>query len=105
MFILVNLVFVHVGSVDDLTKRFVATFYKAQKDTFYRFKNSEWNWRSFYWRFIKHLGTKLNWSESAEENCLIVDTSVLAKRGKKIEHIIFVYDPKQKNFRAPRDID
>ena len=105
MFVLVNLVFVHVRSVHDLTKRFVATFYKAQKDTFYRFKNSEWSWRPFYWRFIKHLGTKLNWSESAEENCLIVDTSVLAKRGKKIEHIIFVYDPKQKNFRAPRDID
>ncbi len=43
MFVLVNLVFVHVQSVHDLTKRFVATFYKAQKDTFYRFKNSEWS--------------------------------------------------------------
>ena len=96
MFVLVNLVFVHVRSVHDLTKRFVATFYKAQKDTFYRFKNSEWSWRPFYWRFIKHLGTKLDWSESAAENCFIIDTSVLAKRGKKIEHVSFVYDPNQK---------
>ena len=96
MFVLVNLVFVHVSSVHDLTKRFVATFYKAQKDTFYRFKNGEWAWRPFYWRFIKHLGIKLNWSESAEENCFIVDTSVLAKRGKKIEHVSFVYDHNQK---------
>ncbi len=34
MFVLVNLVFVHVRSVHDLTKRFVATFYRAPKDTF-----------------------------------------------------------------------
>lgn len=96
MFVLVNLVFVHVGSVHDLTKRFVATFYKAQKDTFYRFKNSEWSWRSFYWRFIRHLGTRLNWSKTVEENCFIIDTSVLAKRGKKMEHVSFVYDHSQK---------
>ena len=96
MFVLVNLVFVHVGSVHDLTKRFVATFYKAQKDTFYRFKNSEWGWRPFYWRFIKHLGTRLNWSKTVKENCFIIDTSVLAKRGKKMEHVSFVYDPSQK---------
>ena len=96
MFVLVNLVFLHVGSVHDLTKRFVATFYKAQKDTFYRFKNSEWGWRPFYWRFIRHLGTRLNWSTTAKENHFIIDTSVLAKRGKKIEHVSFVYDPNQK---------
>jgi hypothetical protein len=96
MFVLVNLVFLHVRSVHDLTKRFVATFYRAQKDTFYRFKNSEWSWRPFYWRFIRHLGTRLNWSKTAKENCLIIDTSVLAKRGKKIEHVSFVYDHSQK---------
>ena len=96
MFVLVNLVFVHVGSVHDLTKRFVATFYKAQKDTFYRFKNSEWSWRPFYWRFIRHLGTKLNWSKTVKENYFIIDTSVLAKRGKKMEHVSFVYDHSQK---------
>ena len=96
MFVLVNLVFLHVGSVHDLTKRVVATFYKAQKDTFYRFKNSEWSWRPFYWRFIRHLGTKLNWLKTVKENCFIIDTSVLAKRGKKMEHVSFVYDHSQK---------
>ena len=96
MFVLVNLVFLHVGSVHDLTKRFAATFYKAQKDTFYRFKNSEWGWRPFYWRFIRHLGTRLNWSKTVKENYFIIDTSVLAKRGKKMEHVSFVYDHSQK---------
>jgi len=56
MFVLVNLVFVHVQSVHDLTKRFVATYYKAQKGTFNRFKNSEYSWCPFSWRFIRHLG-------------------------------------------------
>ena len=54
------------------------------------------SWRPFYWRFIRHLGTRLNWSKTVKENCFIIDTSVLAKRGKKIEHVSFVYDHSQK---------
>jgi hypothetical protein len=96
LFVLINLVFLHVNSVHDLMKRFVDTFFEARKDTFYRFKNGEWSWRPFYWRFIRHLGTKLDWSATADENCFIVDTSVLAKRGKKMEHLSFVYDHTQR---------
>jgi len=95
LFVLVNLVFLHISSVHDLMKRSVDSFYQARKDTFYRFKNSPWSWRPFYWRFIRHVGYKLNWSRSEAENCFVVDTSVLAKRGKHIEYVSFVYDHNQ----------
>lgn len=96
LFVLINLVFLHVNSVHDLMKRFVGTFFEARKDTFYRFKNAEWSWRPFYWRLIRHLGTKLDWGATAGENCFVVDTSVLSKRGKKMEHLSFVYDHGQR---------
>jgi hypothetical protein len=96
VFVLINLVFLHANSVHDLMKRFIGTFFEARKDTFYRFKNAEWSWRPFYWRFIRHLGTKLDWLATAGENCFIVDTSVLSKRGKKMEHLSFVYDHTQR---------
>jgi hypothetical protein len=95
LFVLLNLVFLHINSVHDMMKRSVATFYRARKDTFYRFKNGSWSWRPFYWRFIRHLGTRLNWSKSKQDNCLIIDSSVLAKRGKNMEHVSFVYDHSQ----------
>ena len=95
LFVLVNLVFLHINSVHDLMKRSVVTFYQARKDTFYRFKNGSWSWRPFYWRFIRHLGNRLSWSKTKQDNCFIIDSSVLAKRGKSMEHVSFVYDHSQ----------
>jgi hypothetical protein len=96
MFVLVTLAFLKITSVHELMKQTVSSFYQARKDTFYRFKNGEWSWRPFYWRFIRHLGSKLKWSRTRNENCFIIDTSVLAKRGKSMEHVSYVYDHTQR---------
>jgi hypothetical protein len=96
MFVLVTLAFLKVTSVHELMKQMISSFYQARKDTFYRFKNGEWSWRPFYWRFIRHLGSKLKWSRTRNENCFIIDTSVLAKRGKSMEHVSYVYDHTQR---------
>jgi hypothetical protein len=96
MFVLVTLAFLKITSVHELMKQTVSSFYQARKDTFYRFKNGEWSWRPFYWRFIRHLGSKLKWSRTRSENCFIIDTSVLAKRGKSMEHVSYVYDHTQR---------
>jgi hypothetical protein len=96
MFVLVTLAFLKITSVHELMKQGVSSFYQAHKDTFYRFKNGEWGWRPFYWRFIRHLGSKLNWSETRNENCFIIDTSVLAKRGKSMEQVSYVDDHTQR---------
>ena len=96
MFVLVTLAFLRITSVHELMKQGISSFYQAHKDTFYRFKNGEWGWRAFYWRFIRHLGSKLTWSETRNENCFIIDTSVLAKRGKSMEQLSYVYDHTQR---------
>jgi hypothetical protein len=71
MFVLVTLAFLKITSVHELMKQGISSFYQAHKDTFYRFKNGEWNWRPFHWRFVRHLDSKLTWSETRNENCFI----------------------------------
>jgi hypothetical protein len=55
----------------------------------------EWSWGPFYRRFLALLGRRLKWSKTARENCLILDTTALAKRGKRLENLSFVYDHSQ----------
>ena len=95
LFVLTNLPFLHLKTVHDLLQRPLHRLFLAQKDTFYRFKKAEWSWGPFYRRFLAHLGRRLHWSRTARENCLILDTSVLPKRGKKLENLTFVYDHSQ----------
>lgn len=95
LFVLTNLVFLHIKTVHDLLHRPLQALFLAQKDTFYRFKKAEWSWGPFYRRFLAHLGRRLHWSKTARENCLILDTSTLPKRGKHLENLSFVYDHSQ----------
>ncbi len=95
LFVLTNLAFLHIKTVHDLLRRPLHSLFKVQKDAFYRFKKAEWSWGPFYRRFLACLGRRLRWSQTARENCLILDTSVLPKRGTRLEHLSFVYDHSQ----------
>ena len=95
LFVLTNLVFLHIKTVHDLLHRPLQSLFLAQKDAFYRFKKAEWSWGPFYRRFLALLGRRLHWSKTARENCLILDTSALPKRGKRLENLSFVYDHSQ----------
>jgi len=95
LFVLTILVFLHIKTVHDLLHRPLKFMVRAQKDAFYRFKKAEWSWGPFYRRFLVYLGKRLRWSETARDNCFILDTSALPKRGKRLEHLSFVYDHSQ----------
>jgi hypothetical protein len=95
LFVLTNLVFLHVKTVHDLLRRPLHSLVQAKKDAFYRFKKAEWGWGPFYRRFLALLGRRLEWSQTARHNCLILDSSVLPKRGKRLENLSFVYDHSQ----------
>jgi hypothetical protein len=95
LFVLTNLAFLHIKTVHDLLRRPLNSLFKAQKDAFYRFKKAEWSWGPFYRRFLAYLGRRLKWTQTARENCLILDTSALPKRGKRLENLSFVYDHSQ----------
>lgn len=92
LFILVNMMFLPIKTVHALTQRPISNFFQAHKDTFYRFKKGEWSWRPFYRRFLAYLGQRLKWSRTLKDNYLILDTTVLAKRGKTMENLSMVYD-------------
>ncbi|MCK9375579.1 MAG: transposase [Syntrophobacterales bacterium] len=89
LFVLTNLTFLHIKTVHDLLRRPLKSLFKAQKDAFYRFKKAEWSWGPFYRRFLAYLGRRLKWSQTARDNCLILDTSVLPKRGKRLENLSY----------------
>jgi len=96
IFILVNMMFLPVKTVHALMQRPLANFFQAHKDTFYRFKKGEWSWRPFYRRFLAYLGQRLQWSNTLTDNYLILDSTVLPKRGKTMENLSLVYDPSRK---------
>ncbi|MEW6388177.1 MAG: transposase [Thermodesulfobacteriota bacterium] len=96
LFVLTSLVFLHIKTVHDLLHRPLKSLFQAQKDAFYRFKKAEWSWGPFYRRFLALLGRRLKWSQTARDNCLILDTSALPKRGKRLENLSFVYDHSQR---------
>jgi len=95
LFVLTNLVFLHITSVHDLLRRPLTSLVQAPKDAFYRFKKAEWSWGPFYRRFLTYLWKRLHWSRTARHNCLILDSSVLPKRGNRLENLSFVYDHSQ----------
>lgn len=95
LFVLTNLVFAHIKTIHDLLDRPLKSLVQGQKDAFYRFKKAEWSWRPFYRRFLAYLGRQLHWWQTAPDNCLILDTTVLPKRGKTMENLSLVYDHTQ----------
>ena len=95
LFVLTNLVFLHIKTIHDLLHRPLKSLFQAEKDAFYRFKKAEWSWGPFYRRFLAYLGGRLQWSQTALQNCFILDTSALPKRGKRLENLSFVYDHSQ----------
>jgi hypothetical protein len=92
LFVLTNLAFLHIKTVYDLVQRPIQALFLAQKDAFYRFKKAEWSWRPFYRRFLAGLGRRLKWSQTAQDNCFILDATILSKRGDRLENLSYVYD-------------
>jgi len=68
LFVMVNMMFLPIKTVQALMQKLLANFFQAHKDTFYRFKQGEWSWRPFYRRFLASLGQPLKWSSTSKDN-------------------------------------
>ncbi len=65
----------------------------AGKDTFYRFKTRAYRWRSLLYKLIIEISNQLHFNqEPIEDNYLIIDDTVLPKRGKRMENVSYIYD-------------
>ena len=65
----------------------------AQKDTFYRFKKRAYSWRSFVYQVILEISQQLGFDKvPVQDRYFVLDDSVIAKRGKSMQNVSFVYD-------------
>lgn len=94
LYVLVNLVFLHIKGIGDFSQRNLMTLSEAQKDAFYRFKNRDYSWRSFHWRLVCYMAVLLKWNKQKKnQSYFVLDATCLPKRGQKIEEVSYVYDP------------
>ena len=63
------------------------------KDAFYRFKQKPYRWRTFMYKVVNKISELLNFKKISLENLYyVIDDTVIAKRGRKIENVSFIYD-------------
>jgi hypothetical protein len=96
LFTLINLPFLQIRTVRQLCRRQYFNWSESQKDTLYRFKSRGYRWRSFLYKVLQRLVEILALEKLAlEEKHFIIDDTILAKRGKKMENVSYVYDHNQ----------
>ncbi len=93
LFILINLPFLQIHTVQHFCKRQYLHWSESQKDTLYRFKNKAFRWRTFLYKVIKEMIKALNENDSSiKDRYFIIDDTILHKRGKKMENISYIHD-------------
>jgi hypothetical protein len=65
----------------------------AGKDTFYRFKSQAYRWRSLLYKLMVEISHQLGFNQRPlEEAYFIIDDTPIAKRGKLMENVSYIYD-------------
>ncbi len=93
--ILVSLPFIGSASVNSMVNGFVKHQVEAGKDTFYRLKNNPGIcWRLILWLFAAKFKKLAEAGEGSTQHirCMIFDDTTIAKTGKFIEKVSWVWD-------------
>ena len=65
----------------------------SKKDSFYRFKQGNYRWRTFMYKVIEKISSALKFSQYAlDDRYFVIDDTVITKRGRDIENVSFIYD-------------
>lgn len=93
LFVLVNLPFMRIPTVNQFCRRQLEHLSQAQKDTLYRFKENGYRWRTLLYKVMERIAEALHIADTALSDLYyVVDDTILAKRGKKMENIGYVHD-------------
>ena len=94
LFILVILPLLKVKTVHSFCQKHWLQWSSAQKDTLYRFKqNANYRWRTFIHKINGRIFDAIELAkESQQDIYFVIDDTILAKLGKKIENVSFIYD-------------
>jgi len=93
LFVLILLPLLKIPSINFFCEKHLEQWSSSKKDTFYRFKRRKYRWRSFLYRVITEIGNLIKFENiPLEERYFIIDDTILAKIGKKIENASFIFD-------------
>jgi hypothetical protein len=94
LFILIILPMLKVKTVHSFCKKHWHHWSSAKKDTLYRFKqNAAYRWRTFMYKSNSQIfkGIELD-KTPQQQRYFVIDDTILAKLGKKIENVSFLHD-------------
>jgi len=94
LYVLTILPLLNVKSVHSFCNKHWQHWSKAKKDTIYRFKqNSTYRWRSLMYKINSQIFKTIKLDDTPqEERYFVIDDTILAKLGKKIENVSYLYD-------------
>ena len=94
LLILVILPLLKVKTVHSFCQKHWLQWSSAQKDTLYRFKqNTKYRWRAFMYKSNSQIFDAIELSkESQQDIYFVIDDTILAKLGRKIENVSFIHD-------------
>ena len=94
LFILMILPLLKVKTVHSFCKKHWQHWSEARKDTLYRFKqNTAYRWRSFMYKINNQIFNAIELDNTPqEERYFVIDDTMLAKLGKKIENVSYIFD-------------
>ena len=94
LFILVILPLLKVKTVHSFCQKHWLQWSSAQKDTLYRFKqNTKYRWRAFMYKSNSQIFDAIELSKQSQQDIyFVIDDTILAKLGRKIENVSFIHD-------------
>jgi hypothetical protein len=94
LFILFILPLLRVKTVHSFCQKHWLQWSTAKKDSLYRFKqNAKYRWRTFMHKSNDQIFEAIELSKQLQQDIhFVIDDTILAKMGKKIENVSFIYD-------------
>lgn len=93
LFVLFMLPLFKINSVHSFCKKQWYHWSTSKKDSFYRFKQNPYRWRTFMYKLMGQIAKALAFDKGCiKQRYFIVDDSVIAKRGKHIDNVSYHYD-------------
>lgn len=65
----------------------------SKKDSFYRFKQRNYRWRTFMYKVISNISDALSFNRyPLEDRYFVLDDTILMKRGRDMENVSYIHD-------------
>ena len=94
LFILLMLPMLKIPTVHSFCKKYWHQWSRSRKDTLYRFKhNTKYRWRTFMCKVNAEIFKAIDLEKiPLTDRLFVIDDTILAKVGKKIENVSYIYD-------------